>query len=288
MKPMLAETADESVLDKTGYLFEPKLDGFRALLYVGKEARFVSRNGKDLTERFSEIRIPRLKAGSCIIDGEIVAYDKKGNPDFSLLADKGSAVFVAFDILEKDGVDLRSKPLIERKKILRSTLRENATVQIMYYTMQGRKLWDALKKKGVEGVIAKKLDSRYHDGKRSEDWLKIKLTNTLDAIVVGFTHSRRTISSLALGLYEDGRIIYVGKVGTGFDDRFMESMLPRLLKMRTTKSSDTLPKDVIAIRPRYVAEVEYRELTPDRKVRQAVFKRFREDKEITDCGFPHS
>jgi bifunctional non-homologous end joining protein LigD len=91
-----------------------------------------------------------------------------------------------------------------------------------------------------------------------------------------------------LGLYEDGHIVYIGKVGTGFDDRFMESMLPRLLKIRTTKKSDVLPKDVIAVRPRYVAEVEYRELTPDGKLRQAVFKRLREDKEVADCRFPRS
>jgi bifunctional non-homologous end joining protein LigD len=286
MKPMLAKTGDETVLDKDGYIYEPKLDGFRAILYFGKTVRFVSRNGKDLTSRFSNIQLPRLKAVSCIIDGEIVAYNSKGNPDFNLLTNGGSAVYVAFDILEKDGVDLRTKSLMERKNILRSTLHGNSTVQTMYYTTQGRKLWNALKKKGVEGVIAKKKDSKYQDGQRSDSWLKIKLINTIDTIVVGFTHSKRKISSLAMGLYENGSIVYIGNVGTGFDDTFMESFLPRLMKIKMTKKSDLLPKDVITVHPRYVAEVEYRELTPDRKLRASVFKRLREDKDVSECRFP--
>jgi bifunctional non-homologous end joining protein LigD len=287
MKPMLAKTGDETYLSKTGYIYEPKLDGFRALLYFGKNPVFKSRNGKDLTERFPNISLPKIKASSCIIDGEIVAYDSKGNPDFSLLKNgTNDAVYVAFDIIKKNGVDLRHTPLLERKKILQSTLGENTTVQTIVYTEQGRKLWNAMKKRKLEGVIAKIKDSFYEDGKRSDSWLKIKLHNTVDAIIIGYTHSKRQISSLALGLYDDGTISDIGKVGTGFDDTFIESFLPRLKKMKTAKKFAQLPKEIITVRPRYVAEVEYQEITPDRKLRAPVFKRLRDDKKTSECRFP--
>jgi len=209
MRPMLAKTGDETYLDKAGYIYEPKLDGIRAVLFYGKNPTFKSRNGKDLTERFSGIRLPPIKATTCIIDGEIVAYDRKGNPDFNLLQNNGTAVYVAFDIMKKNSVDLRQKPLMERKKILRATLHGNETVQTIFYTERGKKLWKSMKKRGVEGVIAKKKDSTYEEGTRSDSWVKIKLTNTIDAIVIGFTHSKRKISSLALGLYDDGSISYI-------------------------------------------------------------------------------
>lgn len=138
----------------------------------------------------------------------------------------------------------------------------------------------------MEGVIAKKKDSIYQDGQCSDNWLKIKLMNTIDTIVLGFTHSKRKISSLALGLYENDSIVYIGKVGTGFNEAFMESFLPSLMKIKMTKKSDLLPKDVITVQPRYVAEVEYRELTPGRKLRASVFKRLREDKDVYECRFP--
>jgi bifunctional non-homologous end joining protein LigD len=286
MKPMLAKIGDESILATPGYIYEPKLDGIRALLHVGKTVWFESRNGKDLTERFFNIQMPPIKAASCVIDGEIVAYDDKGNPDFNCLQHDAPAVYVAFDILEKDGGNLRRKPLMQRKKILRETLKENATVQLIFYTEQGKKLWNSMKKRKLEGVIAKKKDSVYQEGKRSDSWLKIKLTQTVDAIVIGFTETKRKISSLALGLYDDGDIQFIGKVGTGFDDAFIVGFRPQLEKFKTTKSRERLPEEIIAVKPRFVAEVEYLEFTPDRKLRAPVFKRLRDDKEISECRFP--
>lgn len=283
---MLAKIGDEKDLEKPGYIYEPKLDGIRALLHFGKNPIFESRNGKDLTTRFSSISLPSIKASRCVIDGEIVAYDRKGNPDFNLLQNDGQAVFVAFDILEKDGVDLRKKPLMERKKILRTTLPENATVQLIFYTEKGRKLWSAMKKRGTEGVIAKKKDSVYQEGKRSDSWVKVKFLKTVDAIIIGFTEAKRRISSLALGLYDDDSITFIGKVGTGFDEQFIERFFPRLEKIKTGKKSGVLPKEIVPVKPRFVAEVEYLEFTPDKKLRAAVFKRLRDDKEISECRFP--
>jgi len=283
---MLAKIGDETVLGAPGYIYEPKLDGIRALLHYGKNPTFESRNGKDLTARFSTICVPPLKTSTCVIDGEIVAYDPKGNPDFNLLQNDGPAMFVAFDILEKDGVNLRNKPLMDRKKILQETLKENATVQLIFYTEQGKKLWSAMKKRGTEGVIAKKKDSVYQEGKRSDSWVKIKFLKTVDAIVIGFTETKRKISSLALGLYDDGSITFIGKVGTGFDEQFIERFYPQLERIRTAKNSGVLPKEIIPVKPRFVAEVQYLEFTPDCKLRAPVFKRLRDDKEASECRFP--
>jgi len=286
MKPMLAKIGDVTVLGAPGYIYEPKLDGIRALLHYGKNPTFESRNGKDLTARFSTIRLPPLKASTCVIDGEIVAYDSKGNPDFNLLQNDGPAVFVAFDILEKDGINLQDKPLMDRKKILQETLKENATVQLIFYTEQGKKLWAAMKKRGTEGVIAKKKNSVYQVGKRSESWVKVKFLKTVDAIVIGFTETKRKISSLALGCYDAGSITFIGKVGTGFDEQFIERFYPQLEKIRTVKNRGVLPKEIIPVKPRFVAEVQYLEFTPDCKLRSPVFKRLRDDKEISECRFP--
>jgi bifunctional non-homologous end joining protein LigD len=286
MKPMLAKIGDESLLEKSGYIYEPKLDGIRALLTISKTSRFLSRNGKDLTERFSTIKIPLVQATSCIIDGEIVAYDDKGNPDFNCLQQNAPAVYVAFDILEKDGRSLREEPLLKRKRILQQTIKENKTVQIILYTEEGKKLWSLMKKRGGEGVIAKKKDSIYQEGVRTDSWRKIKIIQTIDAIIVGYAGMKRNISSLALGLYENGHIVYIGKVGTGFDESFMERFWPLLLKIKTQKAVPGMPGEVQAVRPRFVAEVEYLEFTQDRRLRASVFKRLRDDKNISECTFP--
>lgn len=286
MKPMLAKIGDATMLGMPGYIYEPKLDGIRALLHYGKNPTFESRNGKNLTARFSTIRLPALKASTCIIDGEIVAYDSKGNPDFNLLQNDGPAVFVAFDILEKDGMNLQNRPLMERKKILRGTIKENETVQLIFFTEQGKKLWSAMKERGTEGVIAKKKDSVYQQGKRSDSWVKIKFLKTVDAVVIGFTETRRKISSLALGLYDDGEMTFIGKVGTGFDEQFIERFYPQLVKIKTAKKNEALPKEIIPVKPRFVAEVEYLEFTPDCRLRAPVFKRLRDDKKVSECKFP--
>jgi bifunctional non-homologous end joining protein LigD len=286
MKPMLAKIGDKKDLERPGYIYEPKLDGIRALLHYGKNPTFESRNGKDLTARFSNIGLPLIKASTCVIDGEIVAFDRKGNPDFNLLQNNGQAVFVAFDILEKDGVNLRNKPLMERKKVLQATLKENATVQLIFYAEEGKKLWSAMKKRGAEGVIAKKKDSVYQVGKRSDSWVKIKFLQTVDAIVIGFTETKRKISSLALGLYDDGTITFVGKVGTGFDEQFIEKFYPQLIKNKTIKRGYGLTKEIISVKPRFVAEIKYLEFTPDCKLRAPVFIRLRDDKDVSECRFP--
>jgi len=293
IKPMLAKIASKDYLGKPGYIYEPKLDGIRALMHISeKKIWFRSRNNKDLTERFSNAQLSgmmqSIKAKSCIIDGEIVAFDKKGNPDFNLLQNQGSPVFVAFDIIEKDGKDLKGLSLLQRKDILGKTVIDREDLQTNYFTQDGKKLWHSVKKRKLEGVMAKKSDSIYLE-ERSDNWLKIKLVSTIDCIIIGFTQEKRKISSLALGLYENKEIIYVGKVGTGFSEKFIEDFSANLEKSAKSYKSilrHDIPKGVILVKPEYVAEIEYLEFTPDRKLRAPVFKRLREDKNIAECTFP--
>ncbi len=283
MRPMLAKTGDENLINKEGYIYEPKLDGIRVLFYFEKKIRFISRNGMDLTRRFQNIK-PVINAFSCIIDGEMVAYDNKGNPDFHKLQNGEEAVYVAFDIIQKDGKDLKDVTLIKRKAILRDTVVESKNVQLMFYTDKGEELLESIKKRGVEGVVAKKKNSTYHEG-RSDAWQKIKLTKTVDCVIIGFSSMKRKISSFALGLYDKGELVYIGNVGTGFDNRFIDEFLPKLDKIRTKKNFAQMPKNIIHVKPVYVAEVGYLEFTPDMKLRAPVFKRLRDDKPIEECNF---
>ncbi|MFA6088416.1 MAG: non-homologous end-joining DNA ligase [Candidatus Woesearchaeota archaeon] len=301
MKPMLAKLVNDKshidVLNTKGHIYEPKLDGIRAILYFNKNKRniFKSRNNIDITKRFENIDLSKIKAKSCILDGEIVSYNKEGNPDFHILQTQEGekeAVFVVFDILNKNGKNLKNIPLLQRKKILNKTIIENKSLQTIFYTTKGKKLFLSMKKRKMEGIIAKKSNSFYLEGIRSDNWLKIKNLNTIDCIIIGFTKGKRKISSLALGLYKNKKIIYVGKVGTGFSEKFIDtfevsmSKIKEDIKNKLSDESKNLPKEIIFVRPKHVAEIEYLEFTKDEKLRAPVFKRLRDDKSIKECIFP--
>lgn len=291
--PMLAKIGEPADLDRKDHIFEPKLDGTRALCYKGNKLNFVNRRGADITERYPELDIAdSLACESCVLDGEIVVYDKTGNPDFNLLqqrehlTDKVTvklrsrqlpATFVAFDILFADGKDLRSLALLKRKNILDKVVNESIYVQVMFFTDDGRQLWKIVEKRSLEGVMAKRSDSIY-ENKRSSAWLKIKFTNTADCVIIGFTQQRRSISSLALGLYDDDRLAYVGKVGTGFTETILSYLYLELSRIE----QDTV-KDIHKVDPIFVCEVKYLAVTKEKKLRAPVFLRLRDDKEPEDC-----
>lgn len=296
MKPMLAVLGNKEILKNKDFIFEPKLDGYRALLYKDKDSiKLLSRNNINLTNRFPELLLKdNIKADSAIIDGEIVVYNKKGHPDFQLVQGRHEnpstieypATYVAFDILEKDGKSLLNLPLTERKKILQDTIIESKRIQINLYTDKGEVLWKEVSKLEIEGVIAKRKSSPYQQ-QRSQDWIKVKLTNTLDAIIIGYTKGKRAISSLALGLYEkesSKKIIYLGKVGTGFSESLLEELKNKLEKIKTNKKiAETTEKDIIWTKPLLVAEIKYHEFTKDKILRAPVFLRLRDDKKPEEC-----
>lgn len=290
---MLATNGTEDFLDRKDYMFEVKLDGVRALCYKKKRLKFTSRNGLDITNKYPEfIFFDNLNAEECILDGEIVVYDEKGHPSFGLWMDrdKGNidapATYVAFDIIYLNGKSLLNEPLYARKKILDKVVREGNHLQTSFYTKNGRELWNIVKEKSIEGVIAKKNDSSYEIDARSGSWRKIKITKDIDCVIIGFTAEKRQLTSLALGFYDGEKLQFAGKVGTGFDERTMADLRKQLEKLTIRDELVKTEKGVVPVKPVLVAQVNYLQITKNKKLRAPVFVRLRKDKEARDCALP--
>jgi DNA ligase D-like protein (predicted ligase) len=300
-EPMLAAMGSKDDLEKEGYIYEPKLDGTRALCYVNSTMKFLNRRGHEITERYPEFSFrDQIKARSCVLDGELIVYDNRGNPSFHLLQKREQskpsiakflsiqhpATYVVFDILELDGKELLSTRLDERKKIMHAVLREGHHMQSIAFTKDGRKLWSVVEQRKLEGVMAKRSNSYYEPGKRSDAWLKIKALKTIDCVLLGYTSEIRTISALALGLFFGDELRYVGRVGTGFTEKYLEELRPVLDGMLAeTPPVASYPNEpaITWIRPELIAEVEILELTRDKHLRAPSFRRLRNDKDIKDC-----
>ena len=242
---MLAESIDMP-FDGGDWLFEIKWDGYRAIAFIedGK-VRLVSRNQNDLTPRYPELKdmAQSVHAKTAILDGEVVALDEEGRSSFSLMQQRTGfrpggkrgvanadvpVLYYAFDLLYLDGYDWRRVPLQQRKAKLASLLVQGDAVRYSdHYEAHGKALFAMAKKKGLEGILAKKRDSSYEE-RRSREWLKIKIRHRLEAVVGGYTApegSRAHFGSLVLGLYDkQGRLIHVGQVGSGFDQRLLDEV----------------------------------------------------------------
>ena len=314
IKPMLAFSSEP--FNSKEWIYEIKFDGTRTIAYVDCDKK----NVKFLNRRLNyfEFRYPELhniwKNCDCdkvILDGEICVFEK-GKPNFYKLAEREHvdqkvrieilskempATFIVFDILHLDGKDLIDLPLIERKEILKEKVSEGNNLLLSVFVKEkGKKLFEEVKKRGLEGIMAKKIDSIYEIGKRSKNWLKIKSLKTIDAIIVGYstgTGKREEIGSLILGIYYDNKIHYLGKVGTGFSEEELKKILEKLEKIKVGKcyleNFDERELDLpekrkaIWVKPKYVCEVKFLELTEDKRLRAPVFVRMREDKLPEEC-----
>lgn len=297
--PMLAVKGDESVLDSNKHIFEPKLDGTRCIAEIGKSVRLFNRRQKNITKRYPEIVSELKNFENVVLDGEIVCYNN-GKPDFYRLQQREHidndfiieiraklmpATYVVFDILEWNGKEMIKKPLMKRKEILEEIWNNGKHLELIFYTEKGKKLWESIKKIELEGVMAKEKNSFYYPGERREEWIKVKNVKSIDIVIVGYTSLKREISSLGMGLYDDGNLIYVGKVGTGFDEKTME-LLKKMLKevdKPCVKNYEDAPANMIWVKPEVVAEIEYLEKTERNELRSPSFKRLRNDKEARDC-----
>ena len=295
--PMLA-TLGESVPRGNGWLFEVKWDGYRALAHVSQgEARLTSRKGNDLTARFPAVarEIARaVKTPDCVLDGEICALDEQGRSSFSAMQQgkPGTAiVYFVFDLLELEGEPLVDLPLIERWRRLEKLLdRRNRTVRPSETFEDGDALLEAAKQQGLEGIMAKRADSRYGVGRRTRDWLKIKTHGRQEFIIAGYTkgQGRRagTLGSLVLAVRRGRELEYVGNVGTGFTGDEIEKLLKKLRPFeRKTPPFREVPKmpkvrkgDVVWVEPELVCEVEFAEWTHDGHLRAPSYQGLREDK----------
>ncbi len=292
VKPMLAQPVDRP-FDRTGWLFEIKWDGYRAIGEVEQgKVRLYSRRNLSFETKYPSI-VASLKklTHDAVLDGEIVVLDPTGRADFSLLqkyqqTGQGALIYQVFDLLHLDGHDLRGLPLWRRKKILQQILGFADNVRLSEHIEEhGTVFFHAAVQRGLEGVVAKRADSAYHLGRRGDSWLKIKARQQQEAVIGGFTEprgSRRLLGSLILGVYDGDDLAYIGRAGGGFTDRLLEEVHAKLAPLVQTKcpfkekpKTDTRPTWV---RPELVCEVNFLTWGGDGHVREPIFMGLREDK----------
>jgi bifunctional non-homologous end joining protein LigD len=308
--PMLATLGSESMIDdENEWAFEMKWDGVRAIADVtGGEVRLFSRNGADITAGYPELgTIVGTVDGDAVLDGEIVALGRGGRPDFGLLqgrmhsrkkSDVEAAMrdipvhFMVFDVLEHDGAPLVAEDYSTRRRRLLEIVSPADRVQVPP-AFDGD-LEAALASSatlGLEGVMAKKREGTYTPGARSRAWLKLKHHSTQEVVVVGWRPGKGTrherVGSLLVAVPDGDDLRYVGRVGTGFDDRALDEMLPRLTRLeRKTSPATEVPsadaRDANWVTPSLVGEVEFAEWTSTRRLRQASWRGWRPDKRPAD------
>ncbi|HEY6766884.1 MAG TPA: non-homologous end-joining DNA ligase [Candidatus Sulfotelmatobacter sp.] len=312
--PMLATPIDEA-FDGPEWFFEIKWDGYRAVAFLEDgNVRLVSRNQNDLTSRYPELQgLPQfIKAKTAILDGEVVALDAEGRASFSLMQQRTGfrpggrrtvakaevpVLYYVFDLLYLDGYDLRRLPLEERKEKLASLIKAGDSVRFSdHFEEQGKALFEIAKQKGLEGILAKRRDSTYHE-QRSREWLKIKIRHRIECVIGGYTEpegSRAHFGSIVLGLYDKKKnLIHAGQAGSGFDQKSLAAMWKRLEKLKTKENPFTgkveALRKVYWVKPKLVAEIEYAEWTEGAttgsgsKLRAPVFLGLRDDKDPSEC-----
>ncbi len=298
VKPELAKLMSAPP-EGSGWLHEMKLDGYRAIVTIdGGRIRMFSRNEKDWTARYRSIaeELARLPVAEAILDGEVVVQLADGNSSFQALqGDLGAGrtdrlLYYAFDLLQLNGYDLTGVPIEERKGTLERLLARSALERVRYNAHvlgEGELFYEQACGFGLEGVISKKLSSSYRSGSRGGEWQKIKCLNEQEFVIGGYTPMEgrsSVLGALLIGVYENERLRYVGKVGTGFTDRMRRELAERLEAMRVEsppfaagawRASETARW----VRPEWVAEVAFLEWTQGGEIRHPSFKGLREDRD---------
>ena len=303
VQPMLATLIDKP-FDDQNWVYEVKWDGYRALAFMKNgKIELKSRNDKSFNEKFYPV-YDTLKsiAINAILDGEIVVLEKNGTANFAALQNwrseaDGDLVYYVFDILWCDGKDLKGLSLLERKAILKEVIPQNDLILLSeHFDTSGVGFLNEAKKLGLEGIMAKRKESVYHIHERSSDWLKIKANRRQEVVIGGFTKnegSSKLFSSLLVGLYEDKKLIYTGKVGTGFSAKLQQELMAQFKPLVTknspfddepdiNKSSRFRPRPphaaVTWLHPNLVCEVSFTEMTGDGVMRHPSFVGMRNDK----------
>jgi bifunctional non-homologous end joining protein LigD len=302
VEPMLAQSADEPP-DSEDYLYELKWDGLRAMISLDEgEVRIRSRNQQDLTAKFPELLIPEqgFRTVSALFDAEIVCLDKEGKPVFQNAIHRfqqnseGSierarakypAVCYVFDCLYLDGRPIVNEPLVRRRAWLEDAIKPGMTYRISEAVTEGAQLFKATVQMGLEGIMAKERNSTYRPGMRSAQWLKIKKRQTMECLIIGFTEGKGNrgplFGALHLARREGDSLRYMGKVGTGFDEKSMKAVFAYLKNIkpikRPIKEKPLDDRQTVWIEPRTICEVQFASLTKDGMLREAVFLRLRPD-----------
>lgn len=308
LKPMLAVKGEP--FDSEEYLFEVKWDGYRVLAYL--DAGFTelrSRNRLDMTATFPELDKIHLQVKQlpALLDGEVVVFSG-GKPSFGSLQSRGRlsdplkiksaslktpAVYLVFDILYVDGRPVIGEPLSRRKEILADAVTGGPSLVVTDFVTGGGVLFArAAREQGLEGVMAKALGSPYLPGKRSPYWKKIRHTEEVELAICGYRPGKggRRLGALLLCGHNDGKLVFAGRVGTGFDRETEDDLIKRLTPLRTDRPLPAVPReelrDTIWVRPELVCTVEYLEKTADGYLRHPSFKGLRFDKAVGETVAP--
>ena len=292
---MLATLVDEP-FDRPGWVYEEKYDGYRILAYKeGAKVTLLSRNAKDRTHSFSEVAaaVGTLPARALLLDGEVVAFDRKLVSRFQLLQ-QGQApqVYAVFDCLYRDGVDLRARPLPERRAAVEAAIGKTERLfPSRRLAGNGIKAYETARRKGWEGLVAKDTSAPYIEG-RSTKWLKVKAKQEEEFVIVGFTQpggARTHFGALLLGAHRGKDLVYVGKVGTGFTQKTLDELHAKLRTLARPTPAVTNPpreKGAVWIAPKLVAQIAYQEWTADERLRQPVYLGLRDDKKAGEVVLP--
>ena len=299
--PQLATLVDKPPSGEE-WLHELKFDGYRLICHLeGRQFRFWTRNRKDWTAKFVNIgtAVKTLGLKSAILDGEIVALDPAGRASFQRLQqsiNKGSAaglIFHIFDLIYVDGYDLTRCPLRERKRVLEGLLSPVGDTGVLRYSDHiegnGTQFFKEACKLGLEGIVSKQADSTY-ESTRNRNWVKIKCIKRQEFVIAGYTLSDKGIpfSSLILGYYDRGKLIYAGRAGTGYTNAMRVELKKKLDRLAIGKRPfDEIPKDpglrkAVWAEPKLVGEVAFTEWTDEGVIRHPSFQGLREDKKATD------
>ncbi len=294
---MLA-TLTDAPFDDPDWVFETKWDGFRMIACVERDkVTLYSRNGKIISDTYRMVAkaLERLKVDA-VLDGELVALDHRGVSHFQLLQNalraEATLRYCIFDLMFLDGEDLRGSILVERKARLHRLLPRHPLLAYSEHRCQhGVKYFKQAQAQGLEGIMAKRRQSKYLSGARTADWLKIKTAQRQEVVIAGFTAPRRSrpyFGALVLAVREGKVWRYIGHVGTGFSHASLEALHTKLLPLRTTASPFTTPvKDEAVttwVKPNLVAEVKFTEWTTAGEMRHPVFVGVREDKRAEDVS----
>ena len=300
VKPMLATLVD-APFHEPGWVYEEKYDGIRILAEKdGRRVRLVTRNLIDRSADFPEVAaaVAKLPAPTLLLDGEVVLFDPKGISRFGLFgADtRREPVYVVFDVLYARGRDLRRLPFAERRAILEKEVRPGGPLRLARrLASDGFKAFEAARERGLEGIVAKDEASAYETGKRSTAWRKVKVRAEEEFVIGGYTApegARTHFGALLIGAFDDGRLRYAGKVGTGFTGKTLADLAQRFARLRraTSPFADApRMRDATWLEPTLVAQIGFMEKTSDGKLRHPTFLGLRDDKSAAEVRWePHT
>lgn len=294
VSPMLP-TLVRQPFQKPGWIYEEKYDGYRILAYKeGSRVTLVSRNGIDRTANYLGVAkaVGKLPHRTVLLDTEVVVFDEKDVSRFQLLQNvRAEPKAAVFDCLYLDGQDLRPLALEKRRAAVREMIKDGVLFESHLLAEDGLKAYNIARRRGFEGVVAKDLSSPYIEG-RSTRWLKFKVHQEDEFVIAGYTApggSREHFGALLLGAYDGGKLLYAGKVGTGFTRQTLGALgrtFQPLIRQKSPLADPPREKSVTWLEPRLVAQIAYQEWTEDRKLRQPVFLGLRDDKPARDVTFP--